>query len=69
VTEPSLLVVCAAAFAAVLALLSVLAGLIRALTALFPPSESSDPGVVAAISAAAAQAYPGMVVKSIQEQR
>lgn len=68
-TEPNLLVVCAAAFIAVLALLSVLAGLIRALTALFPPPESSDPALVAAISAAAARAYPGMTVKSIQEQR
>ncbi len=68
-TEPNLLGVCAAAFIAVLALLSVLAGMIRALTALFPPPESSDPALVAAISAAAARAYPGMAVKSIQEQR
>ena len=69
VTEPSLLVVCAAAFVAVLALLSVLAGTIRALTAIFPPQETSDPALLAAISAAAARAYPGMVVKSIQEKR
>ena len=69
VTEPSLLVVCAAAFVAVLVLLSVLAGMIRGLTAIFPPQETSDPALVAAISAAAARAYPGMVVKSIQEKR
>ena len=69
VTEPSLLVVCAAAFIAVLALLSVLAGMIRALTALFPPAENTDSAVVAAITAAATRAYPGMAVKRIQENR
>ncbi len=69
VTEPSLLVVCAAAFAAVLVLLSVLAGLIRALTALFPAPEASDTALVAAITSAVSRVHPGMAVTNIQENR
>lgn len=68
-TEPNLFVVCAAAFTAVLALLSVLAGLIRALTALFPPAADDDPPLLAAITSAAARAYPGTKVTNIQENR
>lgn len=69
VTEPSLLVVCAAAFMAVLVLLSVLAGLIRALTALFPVPETSDAALVAAITSAVSRVHPGMAVTNIQENR
>lgn len=68
-TEPSLLVVCAAAFLAVLVLLSVLAGLIRALTALFPVPEASDAALVAAITSAVSRVHPGMAVTNIQENR
>lgn len=70
VTEPSLLVVCAAAFMAVLVLLSVLAGLIRALTALFPvPETSDDAALVAAITSAVSRVHPGLAVTNIQENR
>lgn len=68
-TEPNLFVVCAAAFTAVLALLSLLAGLIRALTALFPPVVDHDPALLAAITSAAARAHPGTKVTNIQENR
>ena len=69
-TEPSLLVVCAAAFAAVLFILSLLAGLIRVLTALFPHvEEASDTAVLAAITSAVAQTYPGTRITNIQEHR
>ncbi|MDZ7780073.1 MAG: hypothetical protein U5R14_09115 [Gemmatimonadota bacterium] len=68
-TEPSLLIVCVAAFAAVLTLLSVLAGLIRLLTAVFPYVEERDSALVAAITAVAARAHPGTRVTSIRESR
>lgn len=68
-TEPNLLIVCIAAFAAVLALLSVLAGLIRLLTAVFPYVEERDPALVATLTSVAARAYPGMRVTNIRESR
>ena len=68
-TDPNLLVVCAAAFTAVLVLLSLLAGVIRGLTALFPHVEPRDTAVLAAIASAAASAYPGTKVTDIQEYR
>ncbi|MEX2471976.1 MAG: hypothetical protein WEA34_07350 [Gemmatimonadota bacterium] len=67
--EPSLLLVCAAAFMAVLVLLSVLAGMIRALTALFPAPEASDTALVAAITSAVSRVHPGMAVTNIQEEQ
>jgi len=70
VTEPSLFVVSVAAFGAVLAVLSFLAGLIRLLTALFPHvEEGSDVAVLAAITAAVGQVYPGTRITNIQEKR
>ncbi|MEX2466572.1 MAG: hypothetical protein WD995_06655 [Gemmatimonadota bacterium] len=68
-TEPNLFVVCAAAFVAVLTLLSLLAGMIRLLAALFPPEEVQDALLIAAIAATAAQVYPGTRVTHIQENR
>lgn len=68
-TDPNLLVVCAAAFVAVLTLLSLLAGVIRGLTALFPHVEPQDAAVLVAIASVAASAYPGRKVTNIQEQR
>ena len=69
--QPDLLTVCIAAFFAVLLLLSVLAGAIRLLMALFPEREAGglDPAVVAAINAAVTSAYPGMRVTKIEEKR
>jgi hypothetical protein len=49
--------------------LSLLAGLIRALTALFPPVADHDPALLAAITSAAARAYPDTKVTNIQEDR
>jgi hypothetical protein len=68
-TEPNLLMISAAAFTAVLVLLSALAGLIQLLTTLFPADEEMDAGIVAAITAAAAQAYPGRQITRIEEER
>jgi hypothetical protein len=68
-TEPNLLVISASAFIAVIALLSFLAGIIRVLTTLFPADEGTDAATFAAISAAAARAYPGTRVTKIEETR
>lgn len=54
---------------AVLVLLSILAGLIRTLTALFPAPEASDAALVAAITSAVSRVHPGMAVTNIQEKR
>jgi hypothetical protein len=69
VTEPNLLVVCAAAFTAVLLLLSLLAAMIRGLTMLFPAVDGTDAGLLAAITTAAARAYPESRITNIQEDR
>lgn len=67
-TEPNLLIISVSAFLAVIILLSVLAGMIRLLTVLFPAeSEASDATVVAAIHAAAAATHPGTRVTRIEE--
>jgi hypothetical protein len=68
-TEPSLLLICAAAFLAVILLLSLLAGIIRGLTALFPAVVGPDAALIAAISAAAARVYPGAKITNIQERK
>jgi hypothetical protein len=68
-TETSLLVICIAAFIAVILLLSLLAGIIRVLTAIFPVVEGTDAALIAAISAAAARAYPGTKITNIQEYK
>jgi hypothetical protein len=66
-TEPNLLIISLSAFIAVILLLSLLAGIIRALTALFPVADGPDAAVLAAISAAAARVYPGTKVTRIEE--
>jgi hypothetical protein len=68
-TEPNLLVISASAFIAVIVLLSLLAGIIRLLTILFPADEGSDAALFAAISTAAAHAYPGTRISRIEETR
>jgi hypothetical protein len=74
-TEPDLLTVSASAFVAVLALLALLAGMIRLLTAVFPgeafPGEGdrTDAAVLAAIAAAAAHARPGHRITRVEEIR
>jgi hypothetical protein len=66
-TEPNLLLICAAAFTAVVTLLSILAGLIRLLTALFPVADGPDSALVAAITTAHARAFPSRAIKNIEE--
>jgi hypothetical protein len=69
-SQPSLLLVCLAAFIAVLLLLSALASVIRLLTAVFPgePAEgSAEPPVLAAIHSAVSAAYPGTGVTAVEE--
>jgi len=68
-TEPNLLVICAAAFTAVIMLLSFLAAIIRVLTAVFPVVDDADAALIAAISSAAARAYPGTRITNIKELR
>jgi hypothetical protein len=67
--EPNLLIICAAAFIAVIVLLSVLAATIRILTTLFPVPDDTDAALVAAIAAAHAGAYPGTRITRIEEHR
>jgi hypothetical protein len=69
-TEPDLLTICAAAFLAVLSLLTLLAGMIRLLVMLFPEKEDGpDAALLAAITSAATAAYPGTRVTKIEELR
>lgn len=73
VDSVNLLLVCVTAFSAVFVLLGALALVMRGLIAVFPaplPSASTtDPAVVAAISAAAAAAYPDSTITKIEETR
>ena len=67
---PDLFLVCVTAFAAVFALLGLLALVMRGLMAGFPvppPTTPSDPAMIAAITAAAAAAYPGAAITKIEE--
>jgi hypothetical protein len=67
-TQPDLWVICVFAFIAVFLLLSMLAVVMHVLTAAFPAAaKESDTAVVAAISSAAALAYPGMRVTNLEE--
>jgi hypothetical protein len=68
-TEPSLLIICLVAFLAVIVLLSVLAGIIRILTVLFPPAEELDAAALAALGAAVAHFHPGMRIVKIETDR
>jgi hypothetical protein len=70
VSEPSLLVVCFAAFIAVLILLSALAGVIRLLTVVFPGQSGEgniEPALLAAIHSAVSAAYPQTRVTAVKE--
>jgi hypothetical protein len=75
VADPNLLLISVFAFVAVFVLLSVLAGIMRLLTALFPGDPYDDAGggvdaaIVAAVTAAARAAYPGMQVTGMEETR
>jgi len=71
---PDLLLVCLTAFTAVFVLLTVLALVMRGLLAVFPaPPEpaptSSDPAMVAAITAAALAVFPGAAITKSEEVR
>jgi hypothetical protein len=69
-TEPNLLVICVFAFIAVFLLLSALALVMRVLTSVFPLQEDGpDAALLAAVSAAAAVAYPGMRISTVEETR
>ncbi|MDH4043136.1 MAG: hypothetical protein OEW06_01655 [Gemmatimonadota bacterium] len=68
---PDLLFVCITAFAAVFVLLGSLAlvmrGLIAAFPAPLPASSSFDPAMLAAITTAAAAAFPDATITKIEE--
>jgi len=67
---PDLLVVCLTAFVAVFALLGFLAVVMRLLMAAFPArSGGIDSATVAALTAAAAYAFPGTKVTRVEEIR
>jgi hypothetical protein len=67
--HPDLIVICAAAFTAVFLLLSLLAVLMRVLITVYPERATGiDPAVVAAVTAAATSAFPGMKVTNIEER-
>jgi hypothetical protein len=69
--EPNLLVISLVAFTAVFLLLSLLAGIMTLLTTLFPVDDDDGPdaAVLAAITAAAGVAYPGLRVSGVKETR
>jgi hypothetical protein len=68
--ETNLLLISVFAFLAVFLVLSVLAGLIKVLTHLFPPPvDGPDAAVLAAITSAASLAWPWMRVTRIEEKR
>jgi hypothetical protein len=70
VNEPNLLIICGAAFIAVLTLLAFLAGVISILMRLFPEKvDEFDAGALAAIHSAVAAAYPATRVTGIEEVR
>jgi len=68
--EPNLLMICLNAFAAVLVLLSVLAGVIRLLITVFPEKEKTSEAVIAsAINIAVQKVTAGATVSRIEEIR
>jgi hypothetical protein len=68
--EPNLLEISIIAFLAVFTLLGVLAGLMAALTRLFP-GEMADPdaALLAGVAAAASVVWPGMRITKVEEVR
>jgi Na+-transporting methylmalonyl-CoA/oxaloacetate decarboxylase gamma subunit len=69
-TEPDVLGISMIAFGVVFALLSLLAVVMRGLTALFPePDDGPDDALIAAVTTVAAEAYPGTRITEIEEVR
>jgi len=67
---PDLLVICLSAFAAVFVLLSFLAVVMRLLISTFPEKVGGiDAATIAAVTAAAAYAFPGTKVTKVEEIR
>ena len=65
---PELLVVCLSAFVAVFLLLSFLAVVMRLLISVFPEKVGGiDSATIAAVTAAAAYAFPGTKVTRVEE--
>jgi Na+-transporting methylmalonyl-CoA/oxaloacetate decarboxylase gamma subunit len=69
---PNLIVICGVAFVAVFFVLTVLAGVMRTLTALFPQRDEEatgqiEPALIAAISEGMKATYPGTRVTEIEE--
>jgi hypothetical protein len=65
--QTNLLITCGIAFVAVMVLLSLLGGVIRLLTALFPDhSPEADPVLMGAIDKAVEEAFPGSRVTRIE---
>jgi hypothetical protein len=66
--DPNLLVISLSAFVAVFVLLALLAAAMRLLMAVFPEVvEGTDPVLIAAVTAAATFAFPGMKVTKVEE--
>jgi hypothetical protein len=69
-TPPNLLYVCLSAFVAVFLLLSFLAVVMRLLMAAYPEKVGGiDSATIAAVTAAAAYAFPGTKVTNVEEIR
>jgi len=66
-SSASMLSVCIAAFISIFLLLTVLSAMMRLLTFLFPPIETGDTAVIAAITTAYHSAYPDSKVTGIKE--
>jgi hypothetical protein len=66
-SSASILSVCIAAFILIFVLLSVLSGMMRLLTLLFPVVEEEDSAVIAAITTAYHSIYPDSKVTRIKE--
>ena len=68
--QPGLLVICISAFVAVFVLLGFLAVVMRLLIAAFPEKVGGiDSATIAAVTAAAAYAFPGTKVTKVEEIR
>ena len=67
--ENNLILICAIAFAAVLTILSLLAGVIAGISKLLPVKATAlpDPGAEAAVRQAVTKAFPGCRVSEIRE--
>jgi len=68
--DPDLLLICTSAFVAVFLLLTFLAVVMRFLIGVFPEERGGiDAATIAAVTAAATHAYPGMNVTKVEEIR